>query len=305
MHVTIITTTEDIASQTIRNELLKIAPFSAPKTALNWNKDIFKSILHFSPKKTDENSPSLEFTLVETDKSMIFLDDFLSPDEIFGDILVYASRHQSKSAQPALLCHTPGNFNDDNSAGGQPFKISKGSGLLSYYCFKNLTDLVQKEENYEVPVNHEVTHHGPTKFYQPSVFIELGSTEKGWKDRIGGKIVARAILNACTDLLENHFHNGSFEKKEVKIGIGFGGGHYMPSFTKCIINKIGFAHTVPKYKCMDLTTDMIRQIIDRTLEPIDFWVIDWKGLKSAERLHVLSILEQFDSIPIKKSKELR
>ncbi len=306
LHVTIITSTEDIASQTIQSKLFELFPFKLQKDIGKWNNQIIKNVYKFIPKNPiDPDLHSIEFSLIETDVSMIRLDDFLSPDEMFGDILIYASRHQSKSERPALLCHTPGNLNNDNSAGGKPFKIAKGSGLLSYYCFHHLLNLTQKEENYEVPVNHEVTHHGPTNFNQPSVFIELGSTDKGWKDKTGAKIVAQSIINTCYDLAQKHYSAGKWLKKDVIIGIGFGGGHYMPSFSSCIKNKIGFAHTVPKYKSLDLTKDMVQQIMDRTLEKIDYWVIDWKGLKSAERLHVLSILEQFSSIPFKKSKELR
>lgn len=306
LHVTIITSTEDIASQSIRSKLLELAPFKLQKDIGRWNKEIIKNVFKFIPKNPENpNLPSIEFSLIDTEHSMIRLDEFLSPNEMLGDILIYASRHQSKSERPALLCHTPGNLSDDNSAGGESFKIAKGSGLLSYYCFHHLLDLVRKEENYDVPVNHEVTHHGPTKFNQPSIFIELGSTELGWRDETGGKIVAQAILNACYDLAQKHYRAGKLNKNDVKIGIGFGGGHYMPSFSQCIKNKIGFAHTIPKYKSLSLTKDMIQQILDRTLEKIDYWVIDWKGLKSAERLHVLSILEKFDSIPYKKSKELR
>jgi D-aminoacyl-tRNA deacylase len=309
LHVTIITSTEDIASQLIKSKLLELAPFKLQKDIGNWNKEIIKHVYKYTPNNPENSDnpalPSIEFSLIDTEVSMIRLDEFLSPDEMFGDILIYASRHQSKSERPALLCHTPGNLSEDNSVGGESFKIAKGSGLLSYYSFHHLVDLVQKEENYDVHVNHEVTHHGPTKFNQPSIFIELGSTEMSWRNEIGGKIVGQAILNTCYDLAQKHYREGKWHKNDVKIGIGFGGGHYMPSFSSCIINKIGFAHTVPKYKSLGLTKTMVHQILDRTLEKIDYWVIDWKGLKSAERLHILSLLEQFDSIPYKKSKELR
>ena len=303
LHVTIITSKEDIASQVIRSKLLEFYPFILQKDTGKWNKEIIKNV--FKYLRTRPDSTSIEFSLIDTDVSMIRLDEFLSPDEMFGDVLIYASRHQSTSERPALLCHTPGNLNEDNSAGGESIKIAKGSGLLSYYCFHHLVDLVQKEENYNVHVNHEVTHHGPTKFNQPSIFIELGSTEIGWKNETGGKIIAQAIFNACCDLSQKHYSVGKWLKNDIKIGIGFGGGHYMPSFSPCLKNGIGFAHTVPKYKVLDLTIKMIQQILDRTLEKIDYWVVDWKGLKSPERLHVLSLLEKFDSIPYKKSKELR
>ena len=53
-----------------------------------------------------------------------------------------------------------------------------------------------------------------------------------------------------------------------------------------------------------MTPATIEQIKLRTLESIDFWVLDWKGLKSADKQHLIPLLEQ-TGIPIKKTKELR
>ncbi|MHA1511081.1 MAG: hypothetical protein ACTSRX_05110, partial [Promethearchaeota archaeon] len=89
LHVTIITSTEDIASQTIRSKLLELVPFKLQKDIGKWNKEIIKNVFKFTHKNPDDpdnpDLPSIEFSLIDTEISMIKLDEFLSPDEMFGD----------------------------------------------------------------------------------------------------------------------------------------------------------------------------------------------------------------------------
>ena len=47
---------------------------------------------------------------------------------------------------------------------------------------------------------------------------------------------------------------------------------------------------------------MIEQMINNNLEKLDFFIIDWKGTNSADKKHLIPLLEQFD-IPIRKSKD--
>ena len=106
--VTIITSTEDVASQTIRAQLLaKFAfksrsPQEVKMSDMPWNPAIIRyvHILTF-----DLASPII-FTLIDVDVSLIHLDEHLTADEMFGDVLMFASRHQAKSDRPALLCHS-------------------------------------------------------------------------------------------------------------------------------------------------------------------------------------------------------
>jgi len=305
--VTIITSTEDIASQTIRAQLLANFPFkscSPQDVKLSdtpWNSAIVPRVHTLT---LDDPTPVI-FILIDVEVPLIRLDDHLTAEEMFGDVLMFASRHQAKSDRPALLCHTPGNLSADNSVGGDPFRVSCGSALLLHYFFTCMQIFAQ-QLGYGHPINHEVTHHGPTRFHQPLAFIELGSTAKEWTNALGAQVIAESIIHTGQQLGHLHFMEDS---KSWKIGeiipcVGFGGGHYMPSFTPLLDHHYAFAHVVPKYKVMDLTADMIAHIQERSLEPIKFWVIDWKGLKSAEKHYLLPLLEATD-IPIKKTKALR
>ena len=44
-------------------------------------------------------------------------------------------------------------------------------------------------------------------------------------------------------------------------------------------------------------------MISKNLEEVECFVIDWKGTNSADKKHLIPLLEEFD-IPIKKTKEL-
>ncbi|MCF2141198.1 MAG: hypothetical protein K9W44_14155 [Candidatus Lokiarchaeota archaeon] len=317
LDITILTTTEDIASINIQRHLLSEFPFKQQLNLEPWDSDLVNRQFFYMPEyiKSDLKSKTalVRFNLIEIEHEFITLDEVAKPNQIHGDILIYASRHRSASERKALLCHTTGNINDDNSFGGRARHVSKGSGILMHYLYKNLLHFVETTPNYAVPVDHEVDHHGPTEFLQPSGFIELGSTETGWKDAEGAKIVAESIIQTGCQIAQNHYipaqisdlsHSSLLNKQNIKVMIGFGGSHYMPSFQPIIPKGYGFAHTVPKYKIMAVDKQMLQQLMKQTLEPIDGWVVDWKGLNSAEKQHLIPLLEQTD-IPIIKVKTLR
>lgn len=299
LNITILTTTEDTAAINIQKQLLSIFPFQKLPGAEPWDDSLVKTQYELTLTDTP-----VRFNLIEIAESYLTLDEIIPPEKMYGDLLIFASRHRSASERKALLCHTTGNFNDDNSFGGSPRRISMGSGILMHYLYTNLRNVVDSRLDYDVPVDHEVDHHGPTNFNQPAGFIELGSTENGWKDPVGAEVVASSIMQAGKQIAEKHWNSQNLQKKELKVVVGFGGSHYMPSFQPVISQGYGFAHTVLKYKVMDLDGNMLQQIIERSLEPIDAWVVDWKGLNSAEKQHLIPLLEETD-IPWTKIKQLR
>ena len=300
LHITVVTAQDDIASMVIHSALISNYSF---KLVINHPLCLHKSVKSLHRYSRTDNSKTIEFLLLNVAEKMIHLDEIIAPSEMPGDLLIFASRHQSKSGQPSLMCHTTGNFSDDITGGGQPFKISKGTGIVLYHFFNLLTRL-SEERSFPVPVNHEVDHHGPTEYDQPLVYIEQGSSAEAWKNPEGAKIIADVIIKTGEILASKHYYQKKWVKDDIKICVGFGGGHYMPSFTPLIPHKYSFVHTVPKYKILSLTFEMIKNILARSLEPIDYWVLDWKGLKSADKQHLIPLLEQ-TSIPIKKTKELR
>ena len=53
-----------------------------------------------------------------------------------------------------------------------------------------------------------------------------------------------------------------------------------------------------------MTPDLIQHILARTLEPIEAWILDWKGLKSDQKAHLQKLLAP-TGIPIDKTHRIR
>ena len=79
-----------------------------------------------------------------------------------------------------------------------------------------------------------------------------------------------------------------------EIAFGIGGPHYCPNFNKLQLNSnVAIGHIIPCY-VLPLKENMIQEILDKSLEEIDFAVLDWKGIKTTEmRKQVTDILDKF------------
>jgi D-aminoacyl-tRNA deacylase len=106
-----------------------------------------------------------------------------------ASLIVFISRHSSASGKPTLSVHTPGNIGTAEF-GGLPKQVSVSpaaamqDALKALWYFKEGMNL-----NYEV--SYECTHHGPS-LNTPTMFVELGSSEKQWRDSKAAEAVAHA-----------------------------------------------------------------------------------------------------------------
>lgn len=299
MDFLIITSSKDIASMNIRDNLLKSKLLSFELVDFEWyNQPLFKLEKSLIDNQKNPQLKTMGIYLGLTDERLIFLDDLKLNESFFNpDFIVFASRHTSKSSRPALLAHTTGNWNQNTEFGGNPQELSKTSAVFHKAGFFSLLEQInlQTLENYVVDI--EVTHHGPTNIEKPLVYIELGSSKTEWINYKAGEIVANAIVNAC-------FYYMQFkESNKIRVGLGFGGTHYAPNFNRLIRNNnIAVSFICPKYFIQDLNYDMIKQMIQNTYEEVDFFILDWKGTNSNDKKYLIPLLEQF-KIPIKKTKE--
>ena len=65
---------------------------------------------------------------------------------------------------------------------------------------------------------------------------------------------------------------------------------------------IAVAHICPKYFISSLNKDLIDQMIEKCIENVDYFIVDWKGLNSEDKKYLLPMLEEYD-IPTKKIKD--
>jgi len=228
-------------------------------------------------------------------KQVIFTEDISEknyPELRNIDFLVVASTHKSEKAQPSLSLHAPGNWRGAD-LGGQAGKICSTSAQVLKYLFQQLNKNAEElKEKYQITL--ECTHHGPlTKI--PCCFIEIGSTEKQWKDKQAGKIIAKTILS-----LQNYKPN-----KDWVPAIGIGGPHYCPNFNKIQLNSnYAIGHIIPSY-VLPLTESMLSKAEQKTTEQVKEVLIDWKGCgKSEDRKKALDIIKE-SGLKIKRTKEIK
>ncbi|MFX1276710.1 MAG: D-aminoacyl-tRNA deacylase [Promethearchaeota archaeon] len=302
MEFLIITSTEDLASMNIRENLINSNQFHFKQENLKWH-DNFLFILEDINLRVDKFTflKEHQIYLGLTDIPLIHLNDLkLKNSNIDPDLLVFASRHRSETALKAFLTHLTGNWSDKADFGGNPTQLSIASALLfkaGFHSLKSQLDLPQFSEFSDFSLDVEVTHHGPTTLEKPLLFIELGSSENEWKLKNAGELVANAIINTILEYLKMK------DDPEIEIGIGFGGTHYAPQFRKLIDEKkIAISFICPKYYIQELNEEMIAQMISNTFEKVDYFIIDWKGTNSQDKQHLFRILEQFEK-PIRKTKD--
>ena len=195
-------------------------------------------------------------------------------------LIVFISRHSSTSGTPTLSVHTPGNF-AAAELGGLPKTVSVAPATAMRDALKALA-YFQESAKLEYEVSYECTHHGPS-LNVPTMFVELGSSAKQWRDSKAAEAVAHATMSAI----------GKFGASEKKAVLGIGGTHYNQRFTRMALEgKAVFGHMIPKYAIPNVDSETLRQCVEKTLEEVEGAILDWKGIKSADKPQLLAELQK-------------
>ena len=224
------------------------------------------------------------FTLLneETINAQYLPQNFTNPS-----LVVFISRHSSTSGTPTLSVHTPGNFGEAE-LGGMPKQVSVSPGAAMRDALKALA-YFKESLKLEYEVSYECTHHGPS-LDVPTMFVELGSSEEQWRDSKAAEAVAHAAMSAI----------GKFGVSGNSAVLGIGGTHYNQLFTRMALNgEAVFGHMIAKYAVPWVDAEMLRQCVEKTLEKVDCAVLDWKGIKVADKPRLLEALKDV-GLPYKK-----
>ncbi|MFQ5941138.1 MAG: D-aminoacyl-tRNA deacylase [Nitrososphaerales archaeon] len=201
--------------------------------------------------------------------TMEWLDSRFSPS-----YYVFLSRHRSESGMPTLTCHTTGNFSPSTEMGGRPKELAYAYPSLQKHYMKTISNEISRVPDYQLVI--EATHHGPTSLIKPILFIEIGSTEKQWNDQHVVSVVCDAVMQTLKSV-----------KTNGNVGIGLGGTHYPSKFTNMLIDsRYALASVASKHSLVNLDKAMIEQMINKSVETVEYAFMDWKGLgKEKERLN--------------------
>ncbi len=203
------------------------------------------------------------------------LDQFFNPQAY-----IFLSAHKAESGIPSLTAHTTGNFSDRAEVGGKGRELGRADPALVKNYLKALMERKGDVPGYEITM--EATHHGPTSLQKPVMFVELGSTEKQWRDAKAASVMAEALMK-------------SLMAREIwtKVALGFGGTHYPQKFTEMVLESdTAFSFVAPKHALEHVDEAMFGQMIRRTVDPVKYAVVDWKGL-GPHKQKILGLASQF------------
>lgn len=199
------------------------------------------------------------------------------------DGFVFLSKHAAESGVLALTCHCTGNF-ADAKFGGNNRQVAIPHPALQKTYLQILYKNRDKFPEFEITI--EATHHGPTALSKPSIFIEIGTTEKQWSN-----------IQLCNDIA-GLVHQAMISNNTFPIAICFGGTHYPKKFTSEILNgKYSLGTVMPRYMLDNLDEDLFSHIMtqNRTATAA---LLDWRGL-GHNKQKLMNLLEETDLEVIK------
>ena len=198
-------------------------------------------------------------------------------DERFKtDLLIFLSTHKSESGLKCLTAHIPGNWGKAE-LGGEEKQICFSNPTKLKIILKEISKLAKGKIDW--PVYLEADHHGPFA-NTPSIFAEIGSSENEWKNKVAGEIIAEAVMK------------GLMSEEKFKVAFCIGGGHYAPAFTKTILETdTAVSHVLPKYAVDEIDFESFKQGVERSVEPVEFILMDWKGMNKEQREKVIKFAE--------------
>jgi D-aminoacyl-tRNA deacylase len=226
--------------------------------------------------------------IIELKKDSIYCEDIDKQLQEEGklkniDLIIFATKHQSKEDRKTFSLHAPGNWRNADF-GGKPGKLCKTSSQAIKFLFQKLNENSNNSNlNYECTL--ECTHHGPYLEKIPCLFIEIGTTINQWQDKKAAEVIAKTISD-----FQNFQSN-----KEIKTAIFIGGPHYAPNANKIQLSQqsnIAISHIIPEY-AFPINESMLKEAINKTQENVDLILLDWKGCGNSEsRQQIIKLIEK-------------
>ncbi len=199
---------------------------------------------------------------------------FYDFEDVESKVIIVLSRHKSVKEVKSFTVHFPGNISPSADLGGKPRELSLAFPTLGCKLLQALKTAASDVPEYQV--TYEATHHGPT-INKAIIFIEIGSTEKQWKERKNHEVLAEAIATYDD-------YNPSNEKT-----VWIGGPHYSSRASKrCLEQGIRFGHIAAKYAVEHIDKDMFLKIVSKNIENIEKIYIEKKSVKAERRKEMIS-----------------
>jgi D-aminoacyl-tRNA deacylase len=205
--------------------------------------------------------------------------------ELSADLIIFLSRHASVDPAPVLTTHVTGNIGDA-ALGGEPGSVAVAAPGFMHAVLRGLARYAPRGYR----VSYEVTHHGPSELSTPSLFVEIGSTEKEWQDSRAGEAVARSVLEASPG--------------EVIPVLGIGGTHYARRETEIALrSRAAFGHIVHSRDTGLLDPEMLALLVEKSRAAAVY--IDRKALNPGEVARLSGIIDAGGFLRLTESELLQ
>ena len=192
------------------------------------------------------------------------------------DGFIFLSKHAAESGVLALTCHSTGNF-AEAKFGGNNRQVAIPHPNLQKKYLQTLKKNQSKFSEFDITI--EATHHGPTALSKPTIFIEIGTTEKQWTDVALCESVAKLVHQVMSHTIP-----------ESPVAICFGGTHYPSKFTAQLLDdKYSLGTVIPKHALDNLDDELFSHILKQN-SMATVALLDWNGL-GQNKQKVLDFLE--------------
>jgi D-aminoacyl-tRNA deacylase len=229
------------------------------------------------------------------------------------------SRHVSSSQTPAMTLHAIGipgvlPYGEEGRSGGLNGTLVPPNPFFAS-LFRTMNKLAtERKLGNEFDLTLETTHHGPV-LSKPTLYVEIGSTEKEWSRTDVADCWAESISYALG------MNSGSLKNldENIDVMIGFGGGHYAPRHKAIILNSNFYlGHVIANYSLIfddndpsEKPTGTWINCIVKTVESTRisfpnnniFAHLDRKSFKGWQRSAIIEKLAEL-GIPVRRGKEI-
>ena len=180
------------------------------------------------------------------------------------DGFIFLSKHAAESGVLALTCHSTGNFSEANFGGSDKQLAMPHPDFQKRY----LQQLWEKKlQFYDFQITIEATHHGPSGLNKPTIFVEIGTTDKQWTDVSLCNSIATVVDKVLSENIPSN-----------PTAICFGGTHYPEKFTKELLDgRFALGTVMPKHALNNLDENMFLHILKRN-KMARAALLDWGGL---------------------------
>ena len=227
------------------------------------------------------------------------------------DDIIVLSKHVSSSEVPAMTVHPIGvltgqEMGEDGRSGGVYGTLVPPNPRMASFLRAIVLKGAVEPNLSKFDLTLEATHHGPVMSL-PTMYVEIGSSEKEWTDSHLASIWAEIII-------ENLSSKALDSNKRWMLCIG--GGHYAPRHRDILIrSKELVGHILPSYSLPDVNEEATLHNFEKVLRASILSMrtarpkaqviahIDRKSMNSNLRKYIIAKLGTFD-VDVFRGKQL-